>query len=315
MEAECGKKAVIYRDYEGRALCEEHFIRSVDKKVKRTIRQNNLVEYQDTIAVGVSGGKDSGVLLYLLKKYFEERDDIKLKALAIDEGIKGYRDESLDEIKSLANTLDVPLTIASFENAYGYSLDRIMEIKEERGKELGIEGVTSCTFCGVLRRDILNQKARDLEADKLAIGHNLDDEVQAIMMNYMKGDYQRMARLGPKTYKVPSENFVPRIKPLRQIPERETTLYSQLKDMDVAIDECPYVSGSFRFEVRDFINEMEDRHPTTKYSILSNFDKLLPLLREKFYGKVEEVSPCERCGEPSSGDLCKKCELLESLED
>ena len=88
----------------------------------------------------------------------------------------------------------------------------------------------------MLRKNILNKAARELGADKIAIGHNLDDESQTILMNYMRGDIGRLKRMIPGTIQ---KGMIPRIKPLRSIPEKEVALYAFLNGLPVSMDECP----------------------------------------------------------------------------
>lgn len=302
--AQCGDPAVIHREYEGRALCKDHFSHAVEKQVKATIREADLVQDGDTIAVGLSGGKDSGVMLTILHDIFGERPDIELHAIAVDEGIEPYRTESVETAREMCAELDVPITVGTYEDEFGVSMDEIMVNDPE---------MHSCSYCGVLRRDVINRKVREVGADTLAIGHNLDDAVQSMLMNVLQGDVSRLARMGPKTYKVPSEDFVRRIKPLREVREREIALYAKVNDLNVHVETCPHAQGALRAEIRDILNGIEQERPGTKNQALSTLDELLPVLREEFYGDESEVSPCENCGEPSSGDVCRKCELLDAV--
>ena len=86
----------------------------------------------------------------------------------------------------------------------------------------------SCKICAILRRWLLNKKARELKAIKLVTGHNLDDEVETILMNYFHGNINLLARMGPVTGVIRCEKFVPRIKPLYFCTNEETTKYSKL---------------------------------------------------------------------------------------
>ncbi|MCJ7479327.1 MAG: hypothetical protein MUP63_04085, partial [Candidatus Nanohaloarchaeota archaeon QJJ-7] len=106
---ECGSPAVIEREYEGRSLCKNHFSHAVKSQVKRTIRENDLVEDGDTIAVGLSGGKDSGVLLKILHDTFGDRPDVSIEAVAVDEGIEPYRTESVESAERLGKELGIPV--------------------------------------------------------------------------------------------------------------------------------------------------------------------------------------------------------------
>lgn len=304
--AQCGEQAVIHRDYEGRALCSDHFSRSVEKTVRGTIREHELVEDDDTIAVGLSGGKDSGVLLQLLVDIFGERPDIDIEAVCVHEGIEPYRTESVETAKTMCDRLDVPIHVVEYGEAYGVTMDEVMVNKPE---------MHSCGYCGVFRRDAINKKAREIGATKLAIGHNMDDEVQSAVMNLLRGDVSRLARMGAKTHKVPHDGFTRRIKPLREIPEHEIALYARVNDLEIHIETCPHSDGALRADVRSFLNDMAQDRPSVKHAALSALDKLLPVLRDEFYGDAADVTPCEECGEPSSQAVCRKCELIAAVKD
>ncbi len=297
----CGKKAVIFRKYEGKGLCKYHFIKSIEDKAKKTISKYYRVGRNETIAVAVSGGKDSTALLLLLNKIFGKRTDIRLFSITIDEGIPGYRDESLGIAKDLCKRLGMEHHIFSFRKEFGMPLSK--KVKKIRKKEEG----GPCTYCGVGRRYLLNRKSRELGATRLALGMNLDDEIQGILMNYMRGDLIRLSRMGGHVVK--DSLFVPRIKPFREIPEKEIGLYAFLNGLKIQEDECPLLEGP-RFRVRDFLNELESESPGTKFSIIKSYDKLLPLLRKGMKTKGFKVDKCTKCKEPTSGQkVCKTCEL------
>jgi len=303
--SKCEEEAVITRDYEGRSLCEQHFSIDINKTVKKTIRKGNLVVSGDTIAVGLSGGKDSAVLLQQLVEIFGERPDIEIVAVAVHEGIDPYRDESIGAAEELCEQLDVELEVGRYEDYYDLKMDDVAG-----AGELG-----NCTYCGIMRRDLLNKLSREVDADKIAIGHNKDDEAQAIMMNYLKGDTQKLARVGSRTDQVSHEKFVPRIKPLLDIPEKEIALYSRIHDLGV-IDRCPHVQeGSLRPMVKSFLNKLEQEMPGAKNKIVSQGHRLSELVEENYEFDRSELQECERCGEPCSNDVCRKCELLEDINE
>lgn len=302
--SKCGEEAVITRDYEGRSLCSDHFSIDVNKKVKRTIRKGDLVDSGDTIAVGLSGGKDSAVLLEQLVDIFGDRPDIDIVAVAVHEGIDPYRDESISAAEELCDQMDVRLEIGRYEDYYDLKMDDVA----------GSGEMGNCTYCGIMRRDLLNKLSREVGADKLAIGHNKDDEAQAIMMNYLKGDTQKLARVGARTDQVSHEKFVPRIKPLLEVPEKEVALYSRIHDLGV-IDRCPHVQeGSLRPMVKSFLNKLEQEMPGSKNKIVSQGHRLSELVEENYEFEKSELRECEKCGEPCSNEVCRKCKLLEDIK-
>ena len=299
----CGEKAVIYRKYEGRGWCKEHFSHQLESKVKLTIRKNKLIERNDNICVALSGGKDSCLALYLMNKFFGDRKDIDIFALTVDEGIKGYRDESIELARKLCKKIGVKHHIFSFQEEFGRNMDQILKSGDAK----------ACTYCGVFRRLILNKKSRELGATKVVTGHNLDDEIQSVFINNLKGDVNRLIRLGPKPPKTNSPGFVTRIKPLRNIPEKETALYDMLNGIEYHDSVCPNSHDSVRSDVKNFLNNMEDKYPGTKHNIIRHFDTILPALR-KYFSSDSTVGKCKRCGEPTSREICKSCELMDKLD-
>jgi uncharacterized protein (TIGR00269 family) len=301
--SKCGKKAVFHRKYEGSYLCRDHFAKSIGDKVRKTVRKDRMIERGDRIAFALSGGKDSSAVLYLINKVFGKRNDLEFFAISIDEGIPGYRKESLEIAGRLCKKLGIEHHVFSFREEFGEDLSE--KVRGIRKSEFW-EG-TACTYCGLARRWLLNKKARELGADKIAFGMNLDDEIQGIVMDYLRGDLVRLSRMGGEPI-VRNGLFVPRIKPFREIPEKEIGLYAILTGLEIQENECPYLEGP-RFRVRDFLNDLEAESPGMKFSVLKTFEKLLPSVRGIVKkGKVRVVK-CAECGEPSSQKVCKTCEL------
>ena len=292
----CKNKAVIELKYLNEGLCAEHFSSLFEKRVRRTIGKAKMLDRKrDKIAVGASGGKDSLVLLYLLKEMH-----YNIVAITIDEGIRGYRDKSLPFIERFCKKYEIPWKTYSLKRECGFTLDSIPN------KRL------MCSYCGVLRRGMLNKKARQLKCTKVATGHNLDDETQMMLMNLFRGELERLARTGPTTGLIEDELFVPRVKPLRECPEKEDVLYALLHDIEYTDVECPYARYAYRNMVRELLNKMEERYPGTKFAILRNFDKMLPFLR-KYYMPKERPKRCKKCGEITRGSICKFCEVVEEF--
>ena len=292
----CKLNPVITLTNSNISLCKSCFFKYFERKVLKTVFKYNLIEKKDKIALASSGGKDSMSLLYILNKLGRKRD-FNIIAVAIDEGIKGYRD--LRDLKRYCKENNIPLKIHSFKDEFGIDLDHAAK---------KITSLNPCSICGVLRRRLLNKAAINLKANKLATGHNMDDESQSIMMNYVMGNLERSARLGPITGIVKDKRFVPRIKPFYFLAEKETATYAYIKKFPVKFNECPYSNESFRGEIRDMINTIEKNHPGTKHAITNSFLHLLPSLKEMY--KNSKIKTCSKCLEPSNGDVCNTCLLL-----
>ena len=300
--SKCGNPKVIYkREQSGQILCKECFIESIEKKVIKTIKQEKLLDKGDKVLVALSGGKDSVTTLEILNS-FRKRRIIDICAVTVDEGIANYRQAGVDIATRHAERLGIEHKVVSLKEDYGITLDEIMQRENHKG---------SCTYCGVFRRTIINKAAREMGATKIATGHNLDDEVQAIMMNYLEGNTDNLTKLGAKT-ESKADEFTVKIKPLREIPEREIGLYVVAKELEVHFDSCPYAMQSFRGEISDVMNQLAEKHPTIKYSTLRGYEKIKKILKDEMQ-KDYAHGRCKRCGEPSSNELCKACSFLEEL--
>ncbi|MBI2660356.1 TIGR00269 family protein [Candidatus Woesearchaeota archaeon] len=298
----CNSKPIIGL-YSGEKLCKIHFNDYFESKVSKTIRQFELLGKEENLGVALSGGKDSLTVLHILSKLSKTNPKIKLNAIAIDEGIHGYRDKTLEKARDFCNKNNVELHIFSYKEEFGLTLDEMLKILD----------VKPCSICGVFRRYLLNKKAKELKLTKLATGHNLDDECQSIIMNQMKNNIQASARLGPKVGLVQDPKFVQRIKPLYLCTEKEVTTYAFINGLLDSFNECPNVPQSFRAQVRDMLNSMEQKFPGTKYSTVNSFLQTLPLLKQQF--RSDAVKICAKCSEPSANDICNACVYLEKLKN
>ncbi len=298
--SKCGRDAVTFIRYNGSHLCSSHFQEYVERRVKKELRDQVDLSVTKHIAVAVSGGKDSCAALLLVHDIIGERRDVTISAITVDEGIAGYRPESLDKARRLSAELGVEHHVISFLDLIGMTMDEAVQDPGQR---------TPCAYCGVFRRQCMNQKAREIGAQALATGHNLDDTAQAVLMNFTRGDVERLARMGPHVRVQPG--LVPRVLPLRQIPEKEIYLYALLRDVDFADSTCPYWEAALRNEYRDIIDNMEARSPGTKHSILASYDAVRPLLQQKY--PQTDLRFCG-CGEPSPKGKCMACTMLDELK-
>jgi uncharacterized protein (TIGR00269 family) len=292
----CTHDAIIFQKYSGMHLCKKHFVEDVERKIKLTIRQEYNIRKNDVIAVALSGGKDSSVVLYVMHKILGNRPDIEIVAISVDEGIAGYRSNTLEVAKNLTGILGVRHIIRSFKEAHGVTMDELAALEREKG---------ACSYCGVLRNNVLNRAALDIGATKLVTGHNLDDEAQTVLLNHLRGDVERMVRFSQPAA---VEGLVLRAKPLRNIPEKEVALYALVNSLPVDFSECPYAGEALRGEVREMLNTFEIKHPGTKYSLLRGFDKLAGALAKEL--PPAKIEKCRICGETCTEDVCQTCKLL-----
>ncbi|KAH9693675.1 cytoplasmic tRNA 2-thiolation protein 1 [Citrus sinensis] len=174
------RKAALKRPKTLEQICRECFYEVFEEEIHQVIVGNQLFKAGERIAIGASGGKDSTVLAFVLSELNRRHNyGLDLFLLSIDEGISGYRDDSLQTVKRNEIQYGLPLKIVSYKDLYGWTMDEIVKV-------IGLKN--NCTFCGVFRRQALDRGASLLKVDKIATGHNADDIAETVLLNILRGD-------------------------------------------------------------------------------------------------------------------------------
>jgi cytoplasmic tRNA 2-thiolation protein 1 len=296
------ERAVLKRAKTLEKLCKNCFYAAFELEVHETIIDNNLFKKGDRVAIGASGGKDSTVLAHVLKLLNERYSyGLELFLLSIDEGITGYRDDSLETVKRNQIQYEIPLKILSYVDLYGWSMDDIV-------KEVGLKN--NCTFCGVFRRQALDRGAALLSAEHIVTGHNADDMAETVFMNILRGDVPRLQRC---TFIVSgSEGCIKRSKPFKYTYEKEIVMYAYFKKLDYFSTECIYSPNAYRGHARTFLKDLEKLRASTIIDIIKSGEKMQ--VKQSVSQKLPIQTICERCGYIASNKICKACLLLEGLE-
>lgn len=326
------RKAVMKRPKNLQKLCKECFFYVFETEIHLTIQKEKLFHRGETVAIGASGGKDSTVLASIMKTLNERYDyGLKLVLLSVDEGIVGYRDDSLATVKRNQKQYDMPLEIVSYKDLYDWTMDEIVSCT-------GVK--SSCTYCGVLRRQALDRGALKLDIHHVVTGHNADDMAETVLMNLLRGDTARIESSVNVTTNS-SGSPVKRSKPFKYTYQKEIVLYAHYKKLDYFSTECSYAPEAFRGTARVLLKNLESIRPSCIIDIIHSGEhfKLKPrkqrlLNRNRnqnnstptVKNKEMEVRPdgsvsvskdgnrCERCGYLSMNKICKACILLEGLE-
>ncbi len=267
----------------------------------------------DKIIVGLSGGKDSITLLYNLiknqeKSYYSE----PLIALTIDEGIKNYREHSIKKAQAFCKKYDIEHKIISFKGKFGLTLDEIISKKKDSS-----DYKYACNYCATIRRRLLNDSAKELGGDILALGHNLTDIAETFLMNIL---YKRLNLIGSQyIFKEESETirkyFIKKILPMMRIPEEEVFLYANIKKFDYYVSHCPFREKDpiIRKRVLDFIQECKQYSPEIEFNLLNGFLELSEILYTHY--DPSSYTNCNECGFlSSSSNLCNYCSLKKELD-
>lgn len=262
-------RALIIRPKNHQKLCKECFITTFEREIHETITSHSLFRPGERIAIGASGGKDSTVLASVLKTLNERHGyGLDLVLLSIDEGIKGYRDDSLETVKRNAAEYDMPLEIVGYDELYGWTMDQVVE-------QVGKKG--NCTYCGVFRRQALDRGAARLGIKHVVTGHNADDVAETVMMNLLRGDLPRLSR-ATSIVTASSASEIKRSKPLKYAYEKEIVLYAHHKKLDYFSTECIYSPEAFRGSARTLIKDLEKIRPSSILDIVRSGEDMAKLV-------------------------------------
>lgn len=259
-----------------------------------------MLNHGETVAVAVSGGKDSLLLLKILSEITKSHRT-RLYAVTVDEGVNGYRDESIQISLDFCKNLNIPQRILSYEELYGSTLDSALH------KRNSVRS-SSCSICGTLRRRAIDVAARELKVDVVATAHNLDDFIQTHLINVLTGNIDRISASKPVLE--PSEAYpIRRVKPFLEVYEQEIALCAYLEGIPLQTVTCPYMNEGIRTDVRNFLNKLEEQHPGIKHTMLRTALET----SERLACNVTDSLRCARCGNPSKHEVCSVCQTLQSL--
>ncbi|KAF4632010.1 hypothetical protein G7Y89_g6119 [Cudoniella acicularis] len=292
-------RALIIRPKNHQKLCKSCFIAIFEAEIHHTITTTSLFSPGDRIAIGASGGKDSTVLASVLKTLNERYNyGLELVLLSIDEGIKGYRDDSLETVKRNAVQYDMPLKIVGYDELYGWTMDQVVEAIGKKG---------NCTYCGVFRRQALDRGAKMLGINHVVTGHNADDVAETILMNLLRGDLPRLAR-STSIVTGDANSEVRRSKPLKYAYEKEIVLYAHHKKLDYFTTECLYSPEAFRGSARSLIKNLERVRPSAILDVVRSGEDMAKLVPEVVSGvshcKSQKVSLSSADGEDEGAGGC-----------
>lgn len=214
--------------------------------VRRCVEDYSMIEEGDRIAVGVSGGKDSLVLLTLLaglKKYYNK--SFELEAITIDMGL-GMDYSGIEE---MCRNLGVPYTVVKTEIG-----PIIFDYRKEKNP---------CSMCSKMRRGALNQAILDRGFNKLALGHHYDDAVETFMMSLI---YEgRISCFQPVTNL--DRTGVIQIRPMLYIHERTVDNFAKQQNLPVLTNRCPVDKHTKREEIKDLVFDLVKTYPDLKERI------------------------------------------------
>jgi len=236
----------------------EKLERSLLAHMGRAIGEWKLIDDGDRIMVGMSGGKDSYALMWLLGRLRQRAPvDFELVGVNLDQGHPGF-DQGVIEAWLRDNAFRAHMVR---EDTYS-----IVKAKIPEGK-------TYCPLCSRLRRGILYDTAVELGCNKIALGHHRDDVIETLMLNlFFAGQLKAMpARL------VSDDGRNTVIRPLAYAPEEELAEFAALMQFPILpCDLCGSQENLQRKQIKRLLSELQGEHPNLKSSLLNALTNVRP---------------------------------------
>lgn len=292
----CSERAVVRVRYAKLNLCKRHFLEYIESRVLNTMKRYKLVTRDDKVLIGVSGGKDSLSLLYILSSLGEAIGLGDLYAVHINLGLGLFSTESIQAVERACKETMARCIFINLKDIIGLSLPELVRVTRR----------PPCSLCGLIKRYLINAIGLELGVSKAALGHHMDDILVFAFKDLIVGDLENLAKMTPYTPGVTGV-VVPRIKVLYEIYEDDLALYAKLRGIMHVEKPCPFKHHDLlKTKVRQAIDEIENTIPGFKITLIRRMNKLANLLTSK---KVEEIVPCKYCGLPSRTGVCSICKI------
>ena len=221
------------------------------RKIGKALAKFKMIEKDDNILVGLSGGKDSLILLHALHE-FAKRSPVKFSFAALSVKITGLDTETL---KSYCEAKNINYFVVE---------QPIIEIIKSRGEK------SPCSFCANMRRGIISSWASQNGFNKLALGHSLDDAVETFFMNLLHAG--RAKSFQPVAYM--SRTNIKVIRPL--IFATEAAIIDEAKRLELPIvkSPCPFAGHTERQWTREFIADLRKKIPDIYSKVINALENL-----------------------------------------
>lgn len=222
--------------------------------VRRAVDDYNMIEDGDKVAVGVSGGKDSMLLLVALnhlKSFYPKRFD--LEAITIELGFEGM---DFTPVRNMCDELEIPYTCLKTD---------IKEIVFDIRKE-----DNPCSLCAKMRRGAINDAIGQRGIKKLALGHHFDDAVETYMMSLLFEG--RISCFRPVTYL--DRSGVTQIRPLIYAGEQKIANVAAALELPIVENPCPQDKGSKRYEIKKMLSALCRDYPDMKSKIFGAMQRM-----------------------------------------
>ena len=293
----CRQPAIIDLPRHNANFCGEHLLQLCRRQVEKAIADHDMLSPDDRVLVAVSGGKDSLAVWDILIDLGYRADGLYLGL-----GIGDYSDESAGYARRFADERGLILRMVDLRDEHGYDVPTAAKVTHR----------VPCSACGLSKRHLFDQAAREGGYDVVVTGHNLDDEAAVLFGNTLRWDVQYLARQLPV---LPAgDGFPKKVKPLVRLTEREMAAWCIVRGIDYQVEECPMAAGNKHLAYKAALNAIERDSPGSKAAFYLNFvERMAPLLSGAEHSGADGLRPCSVCGSPTTGEICAFCRLKERV--
>lgn len=229
-----------------------YYLRKILGCIKKADEEYNLIENGDKIAVGVSGGKDSVLLLYALNSYkrmVEKEKKFEIVGVHIN---LGFPNMDLTVLKDYFANLNIKLDVVDTDIA------KILELNRANNGRL------PCSICSRMKKAVIIKYAKDNDCNKVSFAHHGDDAIETLLMNAIYGG--RIATFSPKMYLDKSD--ITFIRPFVYARENEVSKSAKKVELPIVISTCPNDKETQRSEMKKMLHNLYHNYPTAKDNFL-----------------------------------------------
>ncbi len=219
--------------------------------LRKAIIDYDMIQDGDHIAVGISGGKDSIVLLALLNRYRTfSKEKFELSAINVNMNFEETSKKEVENLKAYCKSIDVPLYIVD---------TNLAELLFEERKEK-----RPCSLCSKMRRGALNTKANEIGANKIALGHHVDDALETLFLSLTHEG--RISTFPPVSYMSRTDKYV--IRPMIYIEEKQIANCAKKFELPIVFNPCPMDKHSERAYVKKLIASIDNDIPDARKQMI-----------------------------------------------
>ncbi|MFX1285523.1 MAG: hypothetical protein ACFFB5_17930 [Promethearchaeota archaeon] len=297
----CGLPSEFKFPLSSQHFCPRCFSLKFEKKVLNRIPKHIRGH---SIAVALSGGKDSTTLLHIFHKYRHKLRIGMLFAIILEEEIPEIQSSRKKIINLLKDDYpNIGFIQKSYSQLFGFSLPYLVQQSDKQGLRF-----TPCSICGVLRRHGILRMSLDIGVDIIVMGNSLEDEAETVFINLMRGNPLRNFRDQIEYSPADRKSLPFRIKPLAKVTEKSILNYSNINRLPFLSTQCAFAARSLRSVITPFLSAMQKKDPNILYNIVSSIKKVTTINTQ-----YKIVSKCNNCASYSPTPVCSACRIVHQI--